>query len=350
MQSGPLVSVTIPSYNYEQYLAEAVESAATQRGVSVDVVIVDNASTDCSLALARRLAQEYDNVRVVEYAENHGIISSLNRCRDEVRGEYAVLLCADDCLTPGSLVRSVNFMELHPNVGMTYGPVLDFVERSDVRQAQIDVPSRPPKTFAGSEWIDRRCRGKWNPVRTPEVMMRSSVLDVAGKLEPACPHTSDLNMWLRIAAVSDVAFLPGPPLALFRQHGSNHSSTYVDSPLLGIEQKWVAYSRFFETVSDRPEGARWERDARRTLAKEARYAAGRVFVKGGDTGAAESQGLLDFAARLDPRRSAADDWAWQLRRRLGPKKARTFPLFLPRLLVGRLEWIASEKRRFRSGG
>src|SRR3954463_8554091 len=101
MQSGPLVSVTIPSYNYEQYLAEAVESAATQRGVRVEVVIVDNASTDCSLALARRLAQEYDNVRVVEYAENHGIISSLNRCRDEVRGEYAVLLCADDCLTPG---------------------------------------------------------------------------------------------------------------------------------------------------------------------------------------------------------------------------------------------------------
>lgn len=350
MRSDPVVSVTIPSYNYEQYLAEAVESAATQRGVNVDVVIVDNASTDGSLALAHDLAREYDNVRVVEHAENHGIISSLNRCRDEVRGEYAVLLCADDCLTPGSLVRSVGFMEGHPNVGMTYGPVLDFVERSDLRRAQLEVRPRSPRTYSGSEWIRRRCRGKWNPVRTPEVLMRSSVLDVAGKLEPTCPHTSDLNMWLRIAAISDVAFLPGPPLALFRQHGGNHSSAYVDSPLLGIEQKWVAFSLFFETIPDRPERAGWERDARRTLAKEARYAAGRVFVKSGDTGTDEAQGLLDFAARLDPRSSVTDSWAWQLRRSLGPEKARTFPLFLPRLIVGRLEWMASEKRRVRTGG
>ena len=253
MGAHSVVTVTIPSYNYARYLRECVESAVHQEGVEVDVVIVENASTDGSRELARRLRDEHPNVRLVEHADNHGIICSLNRCRDEIRGDYVVLLCADDCLTPGSLARSVAFMEAHPNVGMTYGPVIDFTHVSDVKPAQLAAAPGPAKIYPGAEWIDRVCRARENPIRTPEVLMRVSTLAVAGRLDPACPHTSDLNMWLRMASYADVAFLPGQILAMYRQHETNHSNAYEGSALSTIEQKWVAFSAFLDTVADRPE-------------------------------------------------------------------------------------------------
>ena len=266
MGAHSVVTVTIPSYNYARYLRECVESAVHQEGVEVDVVIVENASTDGSRELARRLRDEHPNVRLVEHAENHGIICSLNRCRDEIRGDYVVLLCADDCLTPGSLARSVAFMDAHPNVGMTYGPVIDFTHVSDVKPAQLAAAPGPAKIYPGAEWIDRVCRARENPIRTPEVLMRVSTLAVAGRLDPACPHTSDLNMWLRMASYADVAFLPGQILAMYRQHETNHSNAYEGSALSTIEQKWVAFSAFLDTVADRPERARWDTTVRRTLA------------------------------------------------------------------------------------
>jgi glycosyltransferase involved in cell wall biosynthesis len=349
MGSGSVVTVTIPSYNYARYLRECVESAVHQEGVEVDVVIVENASTDGSVELARRLRDEYSNVRLVEHADNHGIICSLNRCRDEIRGEYVVLLCADDCLTPGSLARSVAFMDAHPNVGMTYGPVLDFTHLSEVTPAQLAAGPGPAKIYPGTEWIDRVCRARENPIRTPEVLMRVSTLAVAGRLDPACPHTSDLNMWLRIASYSDVAFLPGQVLALYRQHETNHSNAYESSALSTIEQKWAAFSAFLDTVADRPERARWEATTRRTLAREARYAASRVYVKANGAGPEESQRLLDLAAFLDPSRPTGDSLSWRVRRSLGPERSRTFPLFLPRLVLSRVQRVAAEKRRVRSG-
>jgi hypothetical protein len=349
MGTHSVVTVTIPSYNYARYLRECVESAVHQEGVEVDVVIVENASTDGSIELARQLRDEYPNVRLVEHADNHGIICSLNRCRDEIRGDYVVLLCADDCLTPGSLARSVAFMDAHPNVGMTYGPVIVFSELSKVKPSQLAAAPGPAKIYPGAEWIDRVCRARENPIYTPEVVMRTSTLAVAGRLDPACPHTSDLNMWLRMASYADVAYLPGQTLAMFRQHETNHSNAYEGSALSTIEQKWVAFSAFLDTVTDRPERARWDTMVRRTLAREARYSASRVYVKAKGAGPEESQRLLDLAAVLDPSKPSGESLSWRVRRSLGPERSRTFPLFLPRLVLSRVQRVAAEKRRVRSG-
>jgi glycosyltransferase involved in cell wall biosynthesis len=345
----PVVTVTIPSYNYARYLRECVESAVHQEGVAVDVVIVENASTDGSVELARQLRDEYPSVRLVEHSDNQGIICSMNRCRDEIRGDYVVLLCADDCLTPGSLARSVAFMQAHPDIGMSYGPVVDFTRAGDVKPAQLAGAPGPARIYAGADWIDRVCRARENPIRTPEVLVRASTLARAGRLDPACPHTSDLNMWLRIAAQADVAFLPGKTLALYRQHDMNHSHAYEGSALATIEQKWAAFSAFLDTVADRPEQPRWNATIRRNLAREARYRASRVYVRPDGAGAEESQQLLDLAARLDPSRSNDHSLSWRVRRKLGPDRSRTFPLFLPRLVLSRVERVTAAKRRVRLG-
>jgi hypothetical protein len=347
MASDSVVTVTIPSYNYLQYLREAVESAASQADVDVDVVIVENASTDGSRDLARCLAAEHANVRLVEHPDNHGIISSLNRCRDEVRGKYAVLLCADDCLTPGSLRRSVEFMDAHPEVGLSYGPIIDFHSRDEVAPSQFDGVERPPIIYSGGDWIDRCCRSGAVRIYTPEALMRSSTLEQAGRLNPACPKTSDVNMWLRMAAFADIGFIPGPPLAMFRRHETNDSGQYT--VVEDLEQRWLAYSLFLDTVADRPERAHWETSARSALAAEARDLATRAWMESDrdEVQGKHAAALLDLAHTLDPDGSRLDHYRPKLWHTLGARATRT--VLIPKRAINRYQRSVEGKRIRRCG-
>ncbi|MEO8698207.1 MAG: glycosyltransferase family 2 protein, partial [Acidimicrobiales bacterium] len=219
--SEPQVTVVVPSYNYERYLRQAVESAATQTDVDVEVVVVDNASTDGSLELARQLAAQYACVRVVSFADNLGIVSSFNRCLALPRGRSTVVLCADDRLTPGSLRRSVSFLDDHPGVGMVYGPVVQFGDSDSVAPSRLSRAAGEPVVYAGSDWVTSRCRTGRNALRAPEAMFRTAAQVAVGTYDENCPYTFDLNMWLRIAANSDIGYLPGTPQALYRVHANN---------------------------------------------------------------------------------------------------------------------------------
>jgi glycosyltransferase involved in cell wall biosynthesis len=339
----------VPSYNYARYLRECVESAVTQD--HVDVCIVENGSTDESPEIARELASQYDNVRLIEYPDNHGIITSLNRCRHAVIGEFSILLCADDCLTPGAVARAREVMEANPEVGMVYGPVTTFAERAEVQGEPWTRPSGEPQRRRGEDWVDEICRTGENPIRTPELMMRTTVNQQVGDLDPRCTHTSDLNLWLRIAAVSDVAFIPGPSQALYRVHDSMHSGNFPFFSPSDFRQRWMAFAAFLETVEDPSKRFRWEALARRALANDASYAATRLFVAPGvEDRERLAEELREFADELDPlRRHPLDDAAWALRRRLGPERSRRFPGFLPRAAWHRLTRLQSERREQRAG-
>ena len=333
------VTVMVPSYNYAEYLAEAVESAASQR--HSDVVIVENGSTDGSPEIARELADRFDNVRLVEYADNRGIMTSFNRCREQVRGEYVALLCADDVLTPGSLERSVAFLDAHPGVGLVYGRVASFssVDRLP-RELLADKPGTPV-IHPGDAWAERICTTGSNPILTPEVVMRSSAYLSAGPYDDRTPYTSDMVVWLGVASVSDVAYLPTPVQALFRMHDANVGKGYPHASARELSQRWAAFEVFFERLGDDSRRAAWERAARRRLGRLSRYSATRAFAR---ADAAAVEALLALADELCPNETVVDRVGWATRRQLGPALTRVFPPMLVRPAVNRVS-IARHQRR-----
>lgn len=115
------VTVVIPNFNYARYLSAAIASVLTQEGVVVDVVVVDDASSDDSVAVASRLAASDPRIQVVRQETNRGPVDTFNRGLDHVTGEFLVRLDADDMLTPGSLSRSVSLAQAFPSVGLVYG-------------------------------------------------------------------------------------------------------------------------------------------------------------------------------------------------------------------------------------
>ncbi len=340
----PTVSVVIPCHNYERYLPAAIDSAISQAGVEVDVIVVDDASTDGSLDAARAAAKRHANVQVVAHSENTGPVITFNDGLDLARGEFLVRLDADDLLTPGALLRAVEVMRAHPSVGLVYGHPLHF-EGDRLPRARERATAWT--LWPGREWLADRCRTGVNVITSPEVVMRSSVVARVGGQRPLA-HTHDMEMWLRISAVSDVAYIRGADQAWHREHNASLSARKVDAYVDMVERKLAFETLFDWMTKQRMDTAGLREDAMRAVAASALRQAIRLY----DHGAAESETrrYIDVAATMVADLERVPGWAGlQRRKAVGAARARRSPLSKVARLYRRV-LSDFEKRRWHRQG
>jgi glycosyltransferase involved in cell wall biosynthesis len=289
-------TVVIPCYNYARFLGPAVASALDQPGCQVEVVIVDDASTDATPRVAAELASD-PRVRVLRNANNLGHVATFNRGLAEARGELLVRLDADDLLTPGSLSRAAAVFETCPQVGLVYGHPRHFTS-ADPPPARI---GRPTWTiWEGRDWVRERCRRGVNCITTPEVVFRSSVVKAVGPLDETLRFAQDMEFCLRVASVSDVARIDDVDQALHRDHDTSMSVTVGAGVVVDLVERRQVFSRLFAAVGERfPDRAQLDRVWRCTLAAEALDQASRAL----DRGRAEDEDLAalhEFAVSTIP--------------------------------------------------
>ena len=321
------VGVVVPCYNYARFLREAVDSVLNQVGVRVSVVIVDDASTDDSRRVAEQLAGADARVQVLAHQANLGPVESFNDGMAQVDGEFLVRLDADDTLTPGSLARAVAVARAVPSVGLIYGHPLHFSVR----------PQRPRErvtgwtVWPGDAWLEGRCRAGVNVITAPEAFMRRSVVDEVGG-QRALAHTHDMEMWLRLAAHSDVAYIHGADQAWHREHNLSLSNNAQSAGGLTIlEERRAAFRTLVE--GGVPGGDRIWRLASTTLAREALSRAAYEFDRGRATPELTSA-LIAFAEETSPLVHDMPEWEKLCRRRAaGSKWASRRPWLKTRPLV-----------------
>ena len=195
------VTVVIPCYNYGRYLPDAVSSVLRQDLVDVEVIIVDDASTDDSVAVARELSDADPRVRLMEHPENRGHIATYNEGLSEVSGDYVVLMSADDQLAPGSLAPALAVFQDMPEVGLVYGSVELFSQSEAAHALWAEAIEEAPWdwiAWKGDEWAREVCRFGRNVIRSPEVVLRRHVYEATGGYDANLPHVADLAMWLRL--------------------------------------------------------------------------------------------------------------------------------------------------------
>jgi glycosyltransferase involved in cell wall biosynthesis len=326
--SLPTVSVIVPCYRYADVLPGCVASVLSQDGVDVRVLIVDDCSPDDTPAVAGRLAATEERVEYVRHADNRGLIATANEGLEWAQGDYVVLLSADDELTPGSLRRATSVMEQRPSVGMVYGrTAVAYSGRPLPRSTSAWLGTRVSR---GQDWIRVRCRSTQNCISSPEVVVRTSVQRAVGGYDPGCHHTSDLNMWLRIAAVSDVAYVRAQQ-AIYRIHAGSMLRSDA-GPMVDLRNRRAAFDSFFARcaalVDDAP---RLQATAARGLARQALWQASRAVDRGRVDGpdAALLDELLAFALDVYPAAERLREWhGYRLRRRIGAGRSQWFPAFV----------------------
>ena len=187
-------SVVVPCYNYGRFLPECVRSIVDQPDVVVDVLIIDDCSTDDSTRVAKDLSDRYVNVSVICHDVNRGHIATYNEGIDWACGDYFILLSADDLLAAGSLERARTILDEHPNVGLVYGPVAPFATQAEIRERS--APGVRTTISSGRRWVRRFSRVGENLTRSPEIVLRTSVQKAIGYYDPALGHAGDMHMWL----------------------------------------------------------------------------------------------------------------------------------------------------------
>jgi glycosyltransferase involved in cell wall biosynthesis len=325
------ISVVIPCYNYGHYLPACVQSVLSQHGVEVDVLIIDDASTDGSADVARSIAAENNWVRTICHETNKGHIATYNEGLSLATGDYVALLSADDLLTEGSLLRASQLMSAHSSVGLAYGYSVDFA----------DDERRPARTVAsswtiwqGHDWIADRCKSGRNALRSPEAVMRTGVLRELGGYRADLPHAADFEMWMRAATISDVGYIGGADQAYYRVHPNNmHSSVFDVGRIGGIIVDLRERRTCFETVlgddKNIPAAGRLLDLAHMSLAREALTLAIRSYEWGiADRWPVDE--LASFAQETCAPARLASLWrALDRRRMIGPRWSRRNPLFVP---------------------
>jgi Glycosyl transferase family 2 len=343
-------SVIVPCYNYGHFLEGCLRSVLDQAGVEVSVLVIDDCSTDDSADVARRLAAQDDRIEFRAHRENVGLIPTANEGLEWAQSDYVVLLSADDLLVPGCLYRASAVMDKHANVGLVYGRSLFAHEGRSLPVfggAKFAGKWRRTKVWPGADWIRLRCRSGHSCISSPEAVVRNSIQRAVGGYDQACLHTSDLNMWLRIAAVSDVAHIRGAPQAIYRIHSGSMLRSR-EGPMIDLRERRAAFDSFFAArASELEQPDRLHALASRTLARQALWRASRAVDRGIEQELVEE--LTDFALDTYPESRHLREWrGLRLRQWIGAGRSILFPPFIITGAAHRLRHHANWKRlRFR---
>jgi glycosyltransferase involved in cell wall biosynthesis len=347
-----LVAVIVPSYNYGSILTGCVESVLAQQGVDVKVLIVDDCSPDETAIVGSALADRDPRVEFRRHEVNRGLIATANEgLAWAADSDHVVLLSADDLLVPGSLQRAAAVFEANPRVGMVYGSAPYF--GNDEPLPDASGRWRGTDVWRGADWMALRCRSAHNCISSPEVVVRTSTHREVGDYDPTCTHGSDLNMWLRIAAVSDIAYIRGAQQALYRVHATGMLRSAMTDPLVDLRERWKSFEAFFARCGDRVQGADALRElAGRALARQALWRASRAVDRGqaSATDGDVVDELVAFALEVHPRAERLREWhGLALRRRLGAGRSAWFPPFLATGVAHRLRGQVALARWARTG-
>jgi glycosyltransferase involved in cell wall biosynthesis len=343
------VDVVVPCYNYARYLRACVHTVLAQPGVNVRMLVIDDASTDETAEIGRELEVANSAVEFRRHTTNKGHIATYNEgLIDWSTSDYTVLLSADDLLAPGSLSRAVQVMEADKTIGMVYGRAVHFFQETEL--PKVETHKFSYTRYSGAKWLEGRCRAGHNVITSPEVVVRGSVQRAVGGYRPDLPHAGDLEMWLRIAAVSNIAYVNGVPQAFYRVHSGSMQRTKYQSSLIDFVQRKAAFDTFFRHWEDETgNGSRLNDLANRALAREALWDVCRVYDHN-KVEHARLEELVNFALTAYPTATLLSEYAaLNRRRRLGPAICNRTQLFVGPALVRWVDrWL--RKRRWERRG
>ena len=104
------VSILIPTYNREKIILETLNSAVNQTYKNIEVIVVDNKSTDNSYKIIKDFAKSHPNVKVYQNDTNIGPVRNWRRCMDYATGEYAKILWSDDLIAPDFIEKTLPWL------------------------------------------------------------------------------------------------------------------------------------------------------------------------------------------------------------------------------------------------
>jgi glycosyltransferase involved in cell wall biosynthesis len=215
----PRTSFLIPVRDGSRYVVAALESALAQTDPDLEVVVVDDGSSDDTAAQVEAVQHRDERVRLLRLTRGSGLVDALNFGLEQTRGAFVARLDADDLAAPDRLEKQLSFLEAHPDVAVV-GSALDLVDSSGAHVGRVDHPIDPSAVRA------RLLQG--NVLSHSAVVIRRDCLDTTRAYRSTFVHAEDYDLWLRIAERHDLTNI-AEPLTRYRIHADQVSAINIEA-------------------------------------------------------------------------------------------------------------------------
>ncbi len=216
----PLITVLMPVYNGERYLKQAIKSILNQTYINFEFIIIDDGSSDHSANIIKSYADQ--RIILVQNKKNLGLIRTLDKGIRIASGKYIARMDADDISFSTRLATQVNFMEKHPDMGMS-GTAIQIIDDNGKQGSIVTFPNNSSVL-------------KWHlcfycPFAHPSVMFHTGVAKKAGGyfsknlIGREQYSAEDYDLWRRISAISNIHNI-SEPLIYLRKHDKNLTKIY----------------------------------------------------------------------------------------------------------------------------
>jgi glycosyltransferase involved in cell wall biosynthesis len=241
MSLAPRVSVIVPAYNCARYVHEALHSALEQDYPNKEIIVVDDGSIDDTPQVLRSFGDQI----VVTQQTNAGAASARNTGLQVARGDYIAFLDADDIWLPGKLKAQVEYLQIHPEIGMVYSAWMEWLAND---QGEF-VPPEVPVANSSDLSIDPDASGwLYNKllldciIHTTTVVFRRDVVQQVGLFDLNLRRGQDYDYWFRVSRLTSIHKLRAV-LSLYRMHRDSitrkaHATNYGYVVLQNALNRW----------------------------------------------------------------------------------------------------------------
>ena len=242
---APKASILIPTYNYAQYLPEAIESVLAQDFTDYELIVSDDASTDNSADIIRHYAARDSRIRATFHPVNLGMVANWNWCLSQARGAYIKFLFGDDRLgAPHALRRFATMLDTHPQAALAVCArrVVDAHSQS----LEVWDQFAEEGLYAGRH-VGRQCLlATHNFVGEPTAVMFRAAL-VSSGFDPRYRQIVDLEFWCRLLLAGDLVYTK-ETLCDFRWHPAQQTRINQQQNLGNSEYAWLLHDYFARFV------------------------------------------------------------------------------------------------------
>lgn len=243
----PLLSIIIPSYNHENYIAKAIESVMKQTYVNWELIIVDDGSKDNSPNIIRKFKD--NRIHLIEQ-ENQGAHNAINRGLGNSNGDYIAILNSDDYFSPDRFKIMVNYLESHNDIGFS----CSYIQVVDDRGKKLGIkegwknmepwlPEHPELSLSGTEDFKINLLISNFTSTTSNFLFRRSVMEKIGGMRNL-RFVHDWDFALRAAKITECKIFDKPLLS-YRIHSTNTISSNRKWMLFEIVWIWAVHLEYF---------------------------------------------------------------------------------------------------------
>ena len=237
MNKYPRISVLLPAFNAAPYIEEAVASILRQTLTDLELLVLDDGSTDATPQLLNRLAAADPRIRVITRA-NRGLVVTLNELIAAARAPYLARMDADDIALPTRLERQARFLDQYPGVACV-GGAIEFINADA-------TPVHTPRPVLDNSTIQREALAGRVAICHPACMLRAGIVRTIGGYREHTWPAEDLDLFLRLGECAELANLPDLVLR-YRLHATSISASRAEHQRERIEavcrEAWARRAR-----------------------------------------------------------------------------------------------------------